>query len=148
MTIPIFAEEGRPLRARERLLARTAVSAARLVALLPPRSIALALAWISRRSRPATSAEALDARSAVCGVSVRCAGQGCLQRSIAVMLLCRMRGSSPDWCTGFINRPFMAHAWVEVAGRPAGEPREIADFTTVLSVRPHAAEDGAGRTSG
>jgi len=145
MTIPIFAEEQRPLSARERWVARVAVTVARAISVLPPSAIVRTLTVISRFSRPATAHQALSARQAACTVSARCAGQGCLQRSIAVVVLCRFEGSAPDWCTGFINRPFMAHAWVEVDGRAIGEPREIEDFTTVLAVRPHSRPKLQGR---
>jgi hypothetical protein len=136
VTIPLFPEaETRP-PGRDLIGARIAASVGLAVSLLPPRRIAAVLSALSKRSRPASLEQALKARSAVCTVSVRCAGQGCLQRSIAVFLLCRMQGSTPDWATGFLNRPFVAHAWVEVDGVPVGEPSEVADYVTILAVRP------------
>ncbi|HEX2312937.1 MAG TPA: lasso peptide biosynthesis B2 protein, partial [Thermomonospora sp.] len=83
----------------------------------------------------ATEAEALAARQAVVTVSVRCAGQHCLPRSIASALLCRLYGRWPDWCTGIRLEPFRAHAWIAVDGRPVGELGDIAYFHTVMAVR-------------
>ncbi|MBD0672607.1 lasso peptide biosynthesis B2 protein, partial [Streptomyces sp. CBMA156] len=85
---------------------------------------------------PAGHAEALAARQAVVALSMRCAGQGCLQRSIAAALLCRTRGSWPTWRTGVRTAPFRAHAWIEADGTPVGEPPEIAHFHPMITVEP------------
>ncbi|TVL90274.1 lasso peptide biosynthesis B2 protein [Streptomyces sp. SAJ15] len=76
-----------------------------------------------------------DARHAVVAVSVTCAGQGCLQRSVATALLCRLAGTWPDWCTGIRTNPFLAHAWVEGDGEPVGESDDIRRHRIILSVR-------------
>ncbi|MDN5716097.1 MAG: lasso peptide biosynthesis B2 protein [Brevibacterium aurantiacum] len=81
--------------------------------------------------RAATIEEALYARDLVCALSRRCAGQGCLQRSVAVVLFCRSRGSAPNWRTGFSMNPFLAHAWVEVDDAPVGELAVVDDYTVV-----------------
>lgn len=75
-------------------------------------------------------------RRAVCAVSIRCAGNHCLQRSAAVVILARLNGFAPVWCTGFRTEPFLAHAWVEVNGVPIGEPPTIASYSKVLSTAP------------
>ncbi|MFD0475475.1 lasso peptide biosynthesis B2 protein [Nonomuraea thailandensis] len=75
-----------------------------------------------RGAAPATAAQAKAARDAVIAVSLSCAGQGCLPRSIAAALLCRLRGTWPTWCTGVRVHPFAAHAWIEAGGRPVDEP--------------------------
>lgn len=56
-------------------------------------------------------------------VSLRCLGpQGCLPRSVAVVLLCRLSGAWPTWCAGVrVMPPFGAHAWVEADGVPVDE---------------------------
>lgn len=88
-----------------------------------------------RGARPASTAEAQACRELVVGTSMRCAGPRCLERSVATSLLCRTRGSWPDWRTGVALQPFQAHAWVEAEGRPVGESeREIALFTVTMSV--------------
>jgi hypothetical protein len=114
----------RSLALPRRLLVRAAVAVGRLLATQPPRRIRRVLGWLGRRAEPATFDEAKAAREAVVSVSLACAGrEGCLVRSIATVLLCRVRGKSPTWCVG-VRRlpPFGAHAWVEVNGVPVGEP--------------------------
>lgn len=111
-----------------------AISVARVIALLPALRITQVLGALRRRSRPSHVGEVSDLRAAVCRASVRCAGQGCLQRSIAVFVACRLQGHTPVWASGFRVAPFGAHAWVEVDGSTVGEPDVIADFVVVLSV--------------
>jgi hypothetical protein len=102
-----------------------AIGAARVLEMLAPRRILRILTAARRGAVPATAEQALAARAAVTALSLRCAGEGCLQRSIATALLCRMRGVWPDWCTGVRTNPFRAHAWVEVDGVAIGEPHLI-----------------------
>ncbi|MGK5532472.1 lasso peptide biosynthesis B2 protein [Streptomyces sp. URMC 129] len=125
-----------PLPWRRRLAARLAVAAARVLAALPPRRIRTALHAIRTGAAPATAAEARAARDAVVTVSVRCAGQGCLQRSLATALLCRLGGTWPTWCTGVRTAPFRAHAWVEAEGAPVGEREPPGYYTPTLTVPP------------
>lgn len=135
MTMPVTAEDSVPLTWHRHIIARLATGSARLLIRLPPSRLGRLLRMISRGTRPATTTQALSARQAVVSVSARCAGQGCLQRSVAVALLCRAVGTWPDWCTGFRTRPFRAHAWVEVDGDAVGEPLDMRLFHTVMSVR-------------
>jgi hypothetical protein len=114
---------------------RCAVGAARLLIKLPPARLHRVLRVVSRGARPAAYEHALRARQAAVAVSDRCAGLGCLQRSVAAALLCRAQGRWADWCTGFRVEPFAAHAWVEVDGRPVGEPGDMSMFHTVLAAR-------------
>ena len=114
----------RSLPLPRRLLVRAAVAVGHLLAAQPPRRIRRVLGWLGRRAEPATLDEAKEAREAVVAVSLACAGhEGCLVRSIATVLLCRVRGKCVTWCVG-VRRlpPFGAHAWVEVNGTPVGEP--------------------------
>ncbi|NYI07611.1 lasso peptide biosynthesis B2 protein [Allostreptomyces psammosilenae] len=138
MTISVTLENTGRVPWRRRLAARLAVALARPLAALPPRRLRRALALASRGARPATVEQAAAARLAVVSVSVHCAGQGCLRRSVATALLCRLGGGWPDWCTGVRTEPFRAHAWVEVAGRPVGERDEIRHYrkTMVVPARP------------
>lgn len=105
----------------------------RMMSWLPPKFLVRLLASIGRGGRNATAAEVEEARGAVCSASVRAAGNGCLQRSIATYLLCRRRGATPVWKSGFRTDPFVAHAWVEAEGVPVGEPEAVSAFTAVLS---------------
>lgn len=137
MTIPLFPEAQQRPQGKALHAARIASALALGISLLPPTLIIHVLKLVAKGSASSTRKDAMESRLAACAVSVRSAGNGCLQRSIAVFLLCRMSGTTPDWCTGFLNRPFIAHAWVEVDGEPVGEVDEIADYTTILALRPH-----------
>ncbi len=137
MTIPVTGERrAAGLSWRGQVGARLATGVALLLTRrLSPRRLRQVLRLLSRGSRPATRDQALYARQAAVTVSTRCAGLGCLQRSVAAALLCRMHGRWPDWCTGFRTDPFGAHAWVEVDGEPVGEPGDLSRFRTVMAVR-------------
>ncbi|MER5219410.1 lasso peptide biosynthesis B2 protein [Streptomyces flaveus] len=135
MTTPAVAEQAPRLPLHRQIAPRCAAGVARLLVRLPPARLQRVLRVISRGTRPAGYAEVARARQSVVSVSTRCAGLGCLQRSVATVLLCRARGKWADWCTGFRIQPFGAHAWVEVDGRPVDEPGELSVFRTVLAVR-------------
>ncbi|WP_329260305.1 lasso peptide biosynthesis B2 protein [Streptomyces pseudovenezuelae] len=140
MSMPVVSERAGRISWHRHLTARCAVGAAHLLAKVPPRRLRRVLRTVSRGSRPATAAQTLDARTSVVSVSAWCAGQGCLERSIATVLLCRLHGTWPDWCTGVRTRPFRAHAWVEAEGRPVGEPEDTGLFRAMISVRHPATE--------
>ncbi|ACZ29133.1 hypothetical protein Xcel_0092 [Xylanimonas cellulosilytica DSM 15894] len=139
MSAPVLAERLTRLGLRQALPARLATTTAFVVAALPPWAIRAVLTVAVRGARPAAAPDVLGWRTAVNSVSRRCAGQGCLQRSIAVVLLARLHGVAPAWKTGFRPDPFVAHAWVEVDGEPVGEPAAVAHFRAVLSVNPRPA---------
>lgn len=102
--------------------ARIAVLAATLISKTKPYQIEKIQTLLSRNARPATSLDVSKAIDSVVAISLVCAGQGCLPRSIAVSILCRMNGTWPEWCIGVRREPFMAHAWLEVDGVPIREP--------------------------
>ncbi|MEU0936030.1 lasso peptide biosynthesis B2 protein [Embleya sp. NPDC005971] len=136
MTTPSALEERHPLTWRRSVAARLAVAAAHVLAALPPRSIRTTLLLARTGATPATSTQARVARDAVVAVSLRCAGRGCLQRSLATTLLCRLGGTWPTWCTGVRTSPFRAHAWVEADGAPIGELEPTGYYHLTLSVPP------------
>ncbi|NEE38224.1 lasso peptide biosynthesis B2 protein, partial [Streptomyces sp. SID7982] len=72
----------------------------------------------------------------VVATSRRCASRyGCLPRSVAVALACRMSGVWPDWCAGvWATPPFSPHAWVLAEGRTVGEQAEAADLRPLMVV--------------
>jgi hypothetical protein len=127
-----------------RAAARLAVALARLLALLPPARIRAVLAVLRRGARPATYGQARAARDAVVAVSLTCLGpRGCLPRSLATVLLCRMGGGWPTWCAGArVMPPFGAHAWVEAEGRLVEENVPDGYLTPLITVPPR---DGARR---
>jgi hypothetical protein len=108
---------------RRRTAARFAVACAHLLAVLPPGRIRAVLGVVRRGARPATLEQAADARATVLLVSLASGGRkGCLPRSLATVLLCRLHGVWPTWCVGVRARPpFAAHAWVEAEGVLVGE---------------------------
>ncbi|RSM78407.1 lasso peptide biosynthesis B2 protein [Amycolatopsis sp. WAC 01375] len=138
MTTPSALSRPRSLPFGRRLAARQAVAVARLIAMLPPHRIRLVFGVLRRGARPATREQAEAAREAVLAVSLVCLGpKGCLPRSLAVTLLCRLRGVWPTWCVGVRARPpFGAHAWVEVDGQPVGEGVSAGYFARLVAVGP------------
>jgi hypothetical protein len=119
-----------------RILTRLAVGVARLLATQSPRRIRTVLGWLRRGARPATFDQAKAARDAVVAVSLHCAArEGCLARSLATVLLCRLGGRWPTWCVGARRLPpFAAHAWVEAGGVMVGEDYPADYFRTLFSV--------------
>jgi len=126
----------RAVALRRRVPTRLAVGTARLLAKQSPRRIRKVLGWLRRGAVPATVQQAKAARDAVVAVSLRCAGpEGCLPRSLATVLLCRMSGRWATWCVGARRfPPFSAHAWVEVEGVAVGEDYPPDYFRTFFTV--------------
>jgi Transglutaminase-like superfamily len=119
-----------------RTVARVAVGAARLLATQSPRRIRIVLGWLRRGAQPATFDQAKRARDTVVAISLTCAArEGCLARSLATVLLCRLQGRWPTWCVGSRRLPpFAAHAWVEAGGKMVGEEFPPDYFRTLFSV--------------
>ncbi|MEU6552647.1 lasso peptide biosynthesis B2 protein [Streptomyces sp. NPDC046915] len=101
--------------------------------------------WVRPRPRPATTtppspptpSASWTAPSTSSYLPVNSRGcSGCLQRTIATALLCRVRGAWPTWCTGVRTHPFAAHAWVEAEGRLVGEGHLRGHFKTLMSIAP------------
>jgi len=134
VSLPITAQPAVMPRGLFRVRAHAVVGIAWTMTLLPPALIESTLRRIAHPSRYTCSHDAQRIRAAVCAVSARCAGEGCLQRSIAAFMLCRLEGHSPGWKTGYQLEPFAAHAWIEVDGRPVDEPLRIRSYVPVLSV--------------
>jgi Transglutaminase-like superfamily len=119
-----------------RIVTRLAVGAARLLATQSPRRIRSALEFVRRGAKPATVEQAKAARDAVVAVSLVCAArEGCVARSLATVLLCRLHGQWPTWCVG-VRRvpPFAAHAWVEADGVMVSEEYPPDYFRTLFTV--------------
>ncbi|WP_432024158.1 lasso peptide biosynthesis B2 protein [Streptomyces parvus] len=137
---------------------RTAIAAAFVLARLKPGRLRRVLARCARGARPAPYAETLEVLEAVTATSRRCASRyGCLPRSVAVALACRMSGVWPDWCAGvWATPPFSPHAWVLAEGRTVGEQAEAADLRPLMVVTVRegvqgergGGDDGGGGTGG
>jgi hypothetical protein len=119
-----------------RVVTHLAVGGARLLATQSPRRIRTVLGWLRHGARPATFEQAKAARDAVVAVSLVCAArEGCVPRSLATILLCRLRGRWPTWCVGARRLPpFAAHAWVEADGIMVGEDYPPDYFRTLFTV--------------
>lgn len=126
---------------------RSAIAAALVLSRLRPGRLRRVLTRISRGARPAGYDQALEVYQAVVATSRRCASwYGCLPRSVAIALVCRMSGTWPDWCAGVRSAPpFSPHAWVQAEGRAVDElsAEELRPLMTV-TVR----EGGGGDSSG
>lgn len=132
-TSETVAHRSRAIPPGRRLRTYLAVGLARLLATRSPARIRAILRLVSG-GRPATYDEAKGARDDVVAVSLTCAArEGCLPRSLAVVLLCRAAGRRVTWCVGARRvPPFGAHAWVEVDGRPVDEPYPPDYFRTLF----------------
>ncbi|MFE2301823.1 lasso peptide biosynthesis B2 protein [Streptomyces sp. NPDC059445] len=136
MSVPVTLAERRRLPPHRWVLPLLAVALARPLSTVRPARLRRILELSRRGARPAGADDALAARQAVVSVSLRCAGQHCLQRSIATALLCRFRGTWPTWCTGVRTQPFAAHAWVEAEDQLIGEPYPKGHYRPLLTVGP------------
>ena len=119
-----------------RLQAYAVIGVARVLATRSPRRIRTVLGVLRRGARPATYEQAKAARDTVVAVSLTCAArEGCLPRSLATTLLCRLHGSWPAWCVGARRLPpFAAHAWVEAEGVMVDEDYPPDYFRPLLRV--------------
>jgi hypothetical protein len=125
-TVPLLA----------RLRAYAVIAVARVLATRSPARIRTVLGLARRGARPATYEQAKAARDTVVAVSLTCAArEGCLPRSLATALLCRLGGSWPAWCVGARRLPpFAAHAWVEAEGAMVDEDYPADYFRPLLRV--------------
>ena len=134
-TPEVVARRPRSVPPLRRLRALLAVAVARLLATRSPARIRAVLRRLAAGARPATYEQAKLARGDVVAVSLTCAArEGCVPRSLAVVLLCRAGGRGVTWCVGARRvPPFGAHAWVEVDGRPVDEPYPPDYFRTLFT---------------
>ncbi|MFF7116914.1 lasso peptide biosynthesis B2 protein [Streptomyces albogriseolus] len=135
-TSQVVPHDPRSVPLAPRLVTRLAVASAHLLARQPPARIRTVLLRLRPGARPATLAEAARARETVLAVSLAAGGQqGCLPRSLATVLLCRLHGQWPTWCVGVRTQPpFAAHAWVEADGVLVGEGAPADYFQRFITV--------------
>ncbi|MDN3259515.1 lasso peptide biosynthesis B2 protein [Streptomyces sp. CSDS2] len=137
MSVGMTVPTARPSGPARTVTVRAAVVGGLLLARLPPRRLRAALERLATGARPVPYRQAEEYYREVVGASARCAGwQGCLPRSLAVALLCRLRGRWPQWCVGVrATPPFSAHAWLEADGRIVAEPGGRDDYRVLMRVR-------------
>jgi hypothetical protein len=59
----------------------------------------------------------------------------CLEHSLAVALIAITERKEITWCLGVKNKPFTAHAWIELNGYPVEESSFIQiEFKKILSI--------------
>ena len=126
MSAPVVLEAPVPLPVAPRLRARVAVAAARTLlraAQGRPAHIGWVLRLASRHVPPASCEQARAARAAVTTVSLHAASDhGCLLRSVATVIACRLQGRGLVWRVGVVSPPPASHSWVEAEGAAVGEP--------------------------
>ncbi|SDZ36372.1 Transglutaminase-like superfamily protein [Amycolatopsis xylanica] len=140
MTIPVLPSTPTKVFARDRVIAGAVVGVARVLAKQKPREIRAVLAKLRGGVPAATLDQAREARNTVLAVSPRCCGsQACLTRSIAAVLLCRVRGVWPTWCVGVLAAPpFTAHAWIEADGEMVDEVLDGSCYRRMIAIAPSA----------
>jgi hypothetical protein len=136
MSVPISLPPRPRLPWWRRPPALLALTAAWVLARQPPGRVRNVLSAVRAGARPAGYVQAQQARNAVLATSTHCAGEGCLQRSLATALLCRLHGTWPTWCSGVRTQPFSAHAWVEADGRLVDEPYPAQYYRPIITVPP------------
>lgn len=130
MSIPLQPEAVTHVNFHDRLIALIAIIIGRRMERQQIGEFCHRLEMWSERYPPANTSTAERYRNAVCVVSRKCRSQqGCLLRSLSTAAACRISHRSVTWCTGFTDRPFRAHAWVEANGIPIGEPDAVKQYT-------------------
>lgn len=91
---------------------------------------------------PATSSSAADTALIDATVRAVCTASAfyprralCLEQSLALTWLLRRRGVPAELRIGVQPRPFYAHAWVEMDGRPLNEPGDLPQILTPFALR-------------
>ena len=142
MDISLFPEELRQATKRAKFIARLALFLSAPLNWVSPLRIELILSRLTRNLPAATYEQAYEMRNAVCSVSKRCCSQeGCIRRSLAVIIALCLKRCSASWCTGFAQEPFRAHAWIEVNNIAVGEPEEIVLYSKMINVAQVSEDD-------
>lgn len=125
-----------------------AVTAARLLRKRRPETLRKVVTRIVHGGAPATFDATKHVRDQVLTASAHCrGGHACLIRSLAVVLVCRLRGFTPVWSVGVLAvPPFTAHAWVEAEGEIVDEPLTVTDYRAFFKIpsQPQPVDRSAG----
>lgn len=134
MSSPVRMEQRTKLSVKNKIIALFCANVSFFLIKLPPKKLSEIIEKLSKNTRKALPKEVESWRTSINSINVRCAGNGCLQRSVAVMLRGIIARRTPDWVSGFQVSPFIAHAWVEVDGIPIGEEMDLSNFQKILFV--------------
>ena len=134
MSSPVRMEQRTKLSVKNKITALFCANVSFFLIKLPPKKLSKIIEKLSKNTRKALPKEVESWRTSINSINVRCAGNGCLQRSVAVMLRGIIARRTPDWVSGFQVSPFIAHAWVEVDGIPIGEEMDLSNFQKILFV--------------
>lgn len=135
MSSPVRMEQRTKLSVKNKIIALFCANVSFFLIKLPPKKLSEIIEKLSKNTRKAFPKEVESWRTSINSINVRCAGNGCLQRSVAVMLRGIIARRTPDWVSGFQVSPFIAHAWVEVDGIPIGEEMDLSNFQKILFVK-------------
>ena len=135
MSSPVRMEQRTKLSVKNKITALFCANVSFFLIKLPPKKLSEVIEKLSKNTRKALPKEVESWRTSINSINVRCAGNGCLQRSVAVMLRGIIARRTPDWVSGFQVSPFIAHAWVEVDGIPIGEEMDLSNFQKILFVK-------------
>lgn len=135
MSSPVRMEQRTKLSVKNKIIALFCANVSFFLIKLPPKKLSEIIEKLSKNTRKAFPKEVESWRISINSINVRCAGNGCLQRSVAVMLRGIIARRTPDWVSGFQLSPFIAHAWVEVDGIPIGEEMDLSNFQKILFVK-------------
>lgn len=113
------------LPAKLMIEARFSVLVAYIVAYFPPKGMVFFVSAIGRNCKHPSYDQAEHFLFAVKKASLMCRGQWCLQRSLAVVVLCSLHGYCPDFIIGVRPSPFSMHAWIESEGVPVQDRKEL-----------------------
>ena len=135
MSSPVRMEQRTKLSVKNKITALFCANVSFFLIKLPPKKLSEVIEKLSKNTRKALPKEVESWRTSINSINVRCAGNVCLQRSVAVMLRGIIARRTPDWVSGFQVSPFIAHAWVEVDGIPIGEEMDLSNFQKILFVK-------------
>ena len=135
MSSPVRMEQRTKLSVKNKITDLFCANVSFFLIKLPPKKLSEVIEKLSKNTRKALPKEVESWRTSINSINVRCAGNGCLQRSVAVMLRGIIARRTPDWVSGFQVSPFIAHAWVEVDGIPIGEEMDLSNFQKILFVK-------------
>lgn len=135
MSSPVRMEQRTKLSVKNKITALFCANVSFFLIKLPPKKLSEVIEKLSKNTRKALPKEVESWRTSINSINVRCAGNGCLQRSVAVMLRGIIARRTPEWVSGFQVSPFIAHAWVEVDGIPIGEEMDLSNFQKILFVK-------------